>query len=307
LTPVAAFGRGNVSGAIDTAGALLAHGHRIDFEEETFVVAEASPPLSAANHHADHVGREDQIILFDTTQITSDKNYSNPKPGDPCHPLAAGAHPPAIAFDARQNDVLVYGDKAGPLDTARPQQAVAIQERATAENPDVGPDGVGASEDGSAYTLEARPVPQAVAVRTNQTGTNGAGFAEDGSAHALDTSSPQAVAVSLRGRDGGATAEVEREDVSPAIRASQGGGDKQHVLAGIGHNQPPSIPDMMVRRITPLEAERLQGFPDLHTLVEFRSKPMKDGPRYRMLGNSMAVNCMRWIGERIDLFEKEAA
>src|SRR5690606_28370178 len=37
-------------------------------------------------------------VAFDTTQITSKSNYSNPKPGDPCHPLCAGAHPPAVAF-----------------------------------------------------------------------------------------------------------------------------------------------------------------------------------------------------------------
>lgn len=57
-----------------------------------------------------------------------------------------------------------------------------------------------------------------------------------------------------------------------------------------------------VRRLTPKECERLQGFPDDWTLVSNgRGKPMADGPRYRMLGNSMAVNCMRWIGQRIEL------
>lgn len=56
-----------------------------------------------------------------------------------------------------------------------------------------------------------------------------------------------------------------------------------------------------VRRLTPLECERLQGFPDHWTLVPFRGKPMADGPRYKCIGNSMAVPCMRWIGERIAL------
>lgn len=56
-----------------------------------------------------------------------------------------------------------------------------------------------------------------------------------------------------------------------------------------------------VRRLTPRECERLQGFPDDYTLVPVRGKPAADGPRYRALGNSMAVNCMRWIGERIDV------
>lgn len=54
-----------------------------------------------------------------------------------------------------------------------------------------------------------------------------------------------------------------------------------------------------VRRLTPRECERLQGFPDDYTLVPNRGKPMADGPRYKALGNSMAVPVMRWIGERI--------
>jgi DNA (cytosine-5)-methyltransferase 1 len=58
-------------------------------------------------------------------------------------------------------------------------------------------------------------------------------------------------------------------------------------------------PQMAVRRLTPLECERLQGFPDDYTLVEYRGKPAADGPRYKALGNSMAVPVMRWIGQRI--------
>ena len=54
-----------------------------------------------------------------------------------------------------------------------------------------------------------------------------------------------------------------------------------------------------VRRLTPRECERLQGFPDDYTLIQHRKKPAADGPRYRALGNSMAVNVMRWIGRRI--------
>jgi DNA (cytosine-5)-methyltransferase 1 len=58
-----------------------------------------------------------------------------------------------------------------------------------------------------------------------------------------------------------------------------------------------------VRRLTPRECERLQGFPDNFTLVPHRGKPMADGPRYKMLGNSMAVPVVRWIGERIEAVE----
>ena len=55
-----------------------------------------------------------------------------------------------------------------------------------------------------------------------------------------------------------------------------------------------------VRRLTPLEAERLQGFSDGWTLVPYRGKPMADGSRYKMIGNSMAIPPMRWLGRRID-------
>ena len=57
---------------------------------------------------------------------------------------------------------------------------------------------------------------------------------------------------------------------------------------------------MQVRRLTPVECERLQGFPDNYTNIPWRGKPESpDGPRYKALGNSMAVPVMRWIGERI--------
>lgn len=63
-------------------------------------------------------------------------------------------------------------------------------------------------------------------------------------------------------------------------------------------------PAMQVRRLTPTECERLQGFPDGYTLVPYRGKPAADGPRYKGIGNSMAVPVMAWIGRRIDIVDK---
>jgi len=115
----------------------------------------------------------------------------------------------------------------------------------------------------------------------------------DGSTHALGCGSTGgqasvAVAVALRGREGGATAEFG-DEVGNCLRASGGGGDKAHVMAA-----------MQVRRLTPRECERLQGFPDGYTAVPNRGKPAADGPRYKALGNSWAVPNVRWIGRRID-------
>jgi DNA (cytosine-5)-methyltransferase 1 len=59
---------------------------------------------------------------------------------------------------------------------------------------------------------------------------------------------------------------------------------------------------LTVRRLTPKECERLQGFPDNYTQIPYKGKLAEncpDGMRYKALGNSMAVNCMEWIGERI--------
>lgn len=61
-------------------------------------------------------------------------------------------------------------------------------------------------------------------------------------------------------------------------------------------------PNMQVRRLTPVECERLQGFPDGYTMIPWRKKPASecpDGPRYKALGNSWAVPVVRWIGNRI--------
>lgn len=78
----------------------------------------------------------------------------------------------------------------------------------------------------------------------------------------------------------------------------------EHVSAAIStmacHNRNMAAQGMQVRRLTPSECERLQGFPDGYTNIPWRGKPESpDGPRYKALGNSWAVPCARWIGERI--------
>jgi len=97
--------------------------------------------------------------------------------------------------------------------------------------------------------------------------------------------------------------------VAPTLRAggNETGGDRPYgtdvdtcdsLIA-----MPPVFQGWRVRRLMPVECERLQGFPDGYTAISYRGKPASDGPRYKALGNSMAVNCMRWIGQRIDMVE----
>jgi DNA (cytosine-5)-methyltransferase 1 len=86
-------------------------------------------------------------------------------------------------------------------------------------------------------------------------------------------------------------------------------GDRTDCLPSSGHSDGSHqgigvMSSMAVRRLTPRECERLQGFPDNYTAILFRNKPAADGPRYKALGNSMAVPVMRWIGERIAMVER---
>ena len=133
-----------------------------------------------------------QPIPFDTTQITSKANYSKPESGDPCHPLAAGAHPPAIAVGTDLYNGAITGEVACTMST--------------------------------------------------------------------------------HGGDGNGT--------GPTVMQA-----------------------MAVRRLTPVECERLQGFPDSYTDIQPKGKATPDGPRYKALGNSMAVPVMAWIGKRIQEVE----
>jgi DNA (cytosine-5)-methyltransferase 1 len=117
-------------------------------------------------------------------------------------------------------------------------------------------------------------------------GPDGAGFRSDDAAYTLEARTvPQAVAFMENQRG-----EVRHSDVT---NLTVGGGKP-------GQGYPAAFVGSAVRRLTPRECERLQGFPDDFTLVPHRGKPAADGPRYKALGNSMAVPCMTWIGRRID-------
>lgn len=104
---------------------------------------------------------------------------------------------------------------------------------------------------------------------------------------------PPAIAYAFKAGQGAKAGEIGyAEDQSPTLTS-----------ASSGTNLTPAvIHGVAVRRLTPVECERLQGFPDNHTLIPWRGKDAADcpdGPRYKAIGNSMAVPVMRWIGERI--------
>ncbi|EJN6567083.1 Dam family site-specific DNA-(adenine-N6)-methyltransferase [Salmonella enterica] len=100
--------------------------------------------------------------------------------------------------------------------------------------------------------------------------------------------------IAIRGREEGSTVEVRNDGTANALLTPDGGRAGMGVGA-VGWG-------MQVRRLTPVECERLHGFPDNHTLIPWRGKDAADcpdGPRYKAIGNSMAVPVMRWIGKRI--------
>ena len=104
----------------------------------------------------------------------------------------------------------------------------------------------------------------------------------------------QPVTAAFKGGQGsGAGGIGYSEHVAPTLSSSDG-----------GNRTPTLLQHMAVRRLTPTECERLQGFPDDHTNIPWRKKPESpDGPRYKALGNSMAVPVMHWIGKRIQMVE----
>lgn len=103
-------------------------------------------------------------------------------------------------------------------------------------------------------------------------------------------------AIAFSAKDCGADAQ---DDVTPMLRA-MGHADSH---ANAGGQLAVALP-WAVRRLTPVECERLQGMPDEHTMIPWRGRNgAPDGPRYKALGNSMARNAMEWLGERISMVE----
>jgi len=242
-----------------TVGALCADAHPGAYsEQDAYTGRLIAHALRADGFDAseDGTGRGTPLVPvpFDTTQITSKANYSKPKAGDPCHPLAAGAHAQAIAFSVKD-----HGADAGPIS---PTLRAGGFNRSHANGGVMPAVAFNWQSGGDARGLEPKPITSA-----------------------LSRQQTPAVAFDLRGREGGAQFEGPHDTAN--MRAASGGSSRSYVAA------------TAVRRLTPRECERLQGFPDDYTAVSYRGKPASDGPRYKALGNSMAVPVMAWIGRRI--------
>ena len=238
---------------------------------------------------------------------------------------------PVIAIQAVAHSLRAEGFDASEDGTGRGTPLVAVHA------PVISPalkarDSKGPSSDGDGDGAPLIAVT-AFAVKTNQTDANGdnvsAGVSFGLSAH----EQPPAVAFALRGREDGAVPEIEGDgSAAGALRAASGGSSRDYIaftakdhgadaddevsptLRSGGHDGShanggvmPAVASSLfgVRRLTPTECARLQGFPDDHLLqVPWRGKARPaDGPMYKAFGNSMAVNVLHYLGQRIELVE----
>ena len=205
-------------------------------------------------------------------------------------PMLANGNEGANGAGIGQEGDPAFTLQAGVLQAVATPPHFAIQAGALRENPDSGPDGVGIQE-GHAYTLETRAEVQAVCFDETQitSATNRCQPQPGDPSHPLAAGArPPTLAYRTTGNDGA----YETGDITDSLTT---GTDPTAITL---------LQSWRVRRLTPRECERLQGFPDDYTLISMRGKPAADGPRYKALGNSMAVNVMRWIGRRIEMVEQ---
>lgn len=285
----------------------------------------------------------DDALPFDTTKITSKVNKSNPQWGDPCHPLAAAAHPPAAVIKISDEEMPVQpmvlesnqvhatvtqngicptlpasmglGGGYVPMITDHPADRPVVfenhaQDARYKEAPTCSPTVVARWGTGGGNTpLVAVP---------GQVTSYGIG---NGQAHAyaskeksgtLDTMhDAQAVAIEYSGCLNPWDTQARRiygEDGAFPALPSRGtaGGNQQAVLAG-------QRTRWIVRRLTPTECERLQGYPDGWTdigeWVDTKGKKHKpaDSPRYKALGNSIALPQWFWIAQKMKSYMGDGA
>ncbi len=244
----------------------------------------------------DGTGRQNLIVTPINTQVGLRHKALGERtglgvcsPGDPAFTLQRGhSHAVCVAPPLTHK---VYGDNASREDALIP---MAFHD---SQDPDVSGDvthplGTNQGQEACVFAIH----PHCIG-RKPQNGPQGKEYLDDGTAYTMDSrGQAQCVSVSLRSRDGAGVAELSGE-VACTMAASQGGTDKPHVLV-----------KSAVRRLTPVECARLQGFPDNHTLIVWGKKPPEecpDGPQYNAYGNSMATNVMRKIGEWIDRYVRE--
>jgi hypothetical protein len=293
-------------------------------------VPEVAAPLRAGGPESGWQNDLDNgtFIPFDTTQITNPNNRSNPKSGDPCHSLAADAHPPCIAFPEYMSGTqavrLESEDVSLTLGATNPM-AVAFKPSHFTRDKDGAP-----SEIAPPLTADTDKGDQDT-VLLAFTSKDGGQDAAEQLAPTLRSMNHQnshangggqvAIAFQERGREGGRNLE-HQEDVAYALTSPDAGGRRNEINVATG---------WAVRRLTPVECERLQNVPDCFTHITMKKRQRTlipadleaywlsqrpdltkdemrhlctDSPRYRVLGNSFSRNVPRWIGHGIKIVDQ---
>ncbi|MCA1907919.1 MAG: DNA cytosine methyltransferase [Magnetospirillum sp.] len=303
-----AFGGNNTSGPIEIATALNACASasgRMDFETETFVATNVSCDLAetlttGANQMTGFVG--DCVATTLRARDLSRGVDSDCTDTLIAHTLRAKsnlAHRPDIdtlvthslrgeGFDASEDGT---GRGTPLVPVAIPIQEAGARTGISTTDPRAG---IGIGGDGDPmFTLQAGK-QHAVAFTQNQ--RNEVRHLDVAGALGAEPGTKQQTYVAFDGKAGTGFQSVEADGVTPTLRAMNAlGCDNAGGQLAVQHG-------MAVRRLTPRECERLQGFPDDYTLIPWRRKAAQDcpdGPRYRALGNSMAVPVMAWLGRRI--------
>lgn len=178
-----------------------------------------------------------------------------------------------------------------------PPQPIALAENTIGRQPQNGGNGDGFTDGGPMYTLNATGVHgMAQPIGFESSRRDGVRL-YDGVSNTLQA---------FAGTGGGNSPMVAQPVGTDLYNCSITGDVSMTLKRGDGNpaiNQPTVMQAMAVRRLTPKECERLQGFPDNYTDIKSKNKPTPDGPRYKALGNSMAVPVMAWIGQRIQEVE----
>ncbi|EMI6951096.1 DNA cytosine methyltransferase [Pseudomonas aeruginosa] len=277
MTGVPAFGGENQSRSLFQAGALTAHGVRNDFASETFCVAPTVAGTLQANGKA----------AGSATQQDAESGLL----------VVHGTQDPDVVQDCAHTLGRNHGQENAVFD---PNQITSAANRSQ-------------PTPGLCHTLPASSQPP-IAFSCKDYGADAGEVAPTLRAMGHGDSHANAggqVAVCITG-DITHTLKAEGFDAS-----EDGTGRGQPIVADVAptlrsvnfrsHSNPATQADSLViasavRRLTPRECERLQGFPDDYTLIPWRGKPAEecpDGPRYKAIGNSKAVPVVRWIGRRL--------
>lgn len=298
MAGVPAFGGENQSKSLFQAGALTAHGARNDFASETFCV---SPTLAGGGRKAGGYSLDD--IPMTAATLRGQHNASLRPDSDTyivagtlqANGKAAGS---ATQQDAESGLLVVHGTQDPDVlaNIAHPLGRNHGQENAV-----------------FAFAENSRSEVRLEGGDGQIVGTLSAGGGKPGQGQPC-------IAFSCKdhGADAGEISPTLRAMGHGASHANAGGqgavcitGEITHTLKaegfdasedGTGRGQPITPEAAGVRRLTPRECERLQGFPDDYTLIPWRGKPATecpDGPRYKAIGNSKAVPVVRWIGRRL--------